>query len=97
MSARLGSAADDAFDRHASCIAATMSHPDTIASTRPLFELRFVSLFQEGRGLAFPCDETGRVDLDALSERARQFYLYARRAVGREYGFPMVQRQDPAR
>lgn len=58
-------------------------------------ELRFDSLFHEGRALAFPCDAAGRVDLDALSERSRQFYLYARRAVGREYGFPKVLQRDP--
>ena len=41
-------------------------------STMPLtalcdYELRFQSLFHEGRALAFPCDSEGHVDLDALS------------------------------
>jgi len=54
------------------------------------FELRFDSLFTEGRGLAFPCDAKGQVDLDALSERARCNYLYARAVVGREYQTPAV-------
>lgn len=56
----------------------------------PNFELRFDSLFTEGRGLAFPCDAQGQVDLDALSERARCNYLYARAVVGREYRTPAV-------
>jgi hypothetical protein len=56
------------------------------------YELRFDSLFVEGRGFAFPCDAAGRVDLDSLSEQARRNYLYARAVVGREYRCPAVQR-----
>lgn len=55
------------------------------------YELRFRSLFNEGRGLAFPCDQDGRVALDALSERARMNYFYARHTIGREYAVPAVQ------
>lgn len=58
------------------------------------YELRFRSLFNEGTGLSFPCDAQGRVDLDALSERARLNYLYARTVVGREFLMPAVQRRD---
>lgn len=58
-------------------------------------ELRFASLFQEGRALAFPCDAQGRVDLDALSARARCNYFLARGLVGREFAFPSV-RPGPA-
>jgi hypothetical protein len=54
------------------------------------FELRFRSLFAEGRGLAFPCDAVGRVNLDALSERARCNYFFARSVIGREYAHPAV-------
>jgi len=54
------------------------------------FEIRFQSLFNEGRGLAFPCDAEGHVALDALSERARNNYFYARTVVGREYALPRV-------
>jgi len=57
------------------------------------YELRFQSLFHEGRALAFPCDAEGHVDMDALSERARGNYLYARAVVGREYATPAVQRR----
>lgn len=56
------------------------------------YELRFDSLFVEGRGLAFPCNAAGLVDLDGLSERARRNYFYARAVIGREYGMPAVRR-----
>lgn len=55
------------------------------------YELRFRCLFDEGRGLAFPCDAQGHVDLDALSERARTNYLFARTVIGREFALPAVQ------
>lgn len=61
----------------------------TAAST-DYYELRFDSLFIEGRGLAFPCDATGQVDLDRLSDRARRNYLYARAVIGREFGYPAI-------
>jgi hypothetical protein len=54
------------------------------------FELRFQSLFHEGRALAFPCDAAGRVDLDALSERARLNYFAARTLIGRDFAAPAV-------
>lgn len=54
------------------------------------FELRFRSLFQEGRALAFACDADGCIDLDRLSDRARQSYLYARALVGRDFAQPEV-------
>ncbi len=54
------------------------------------YELRFRSLFDEGRALAFPCDEQGHVDLDALSPRALCNYNYARTVVGREFFLPAV-------
>jgi len=54
------------------------------------FQLRFQSLFDSGRGLAFPCDAAGQVDLNQLSDRARNNYLYARAMVGRELSAPAV-------
>ena len=56
------------------------------------FQLRFQSLFDSGRGYAFPCDPEGHVDMDGLSERARNNYLYARAMVGRELAVPAVER-----
>jgi hypothetical protein len=54
------------------------------------FELRFQSLFDEGRGFAFPCDASGWVDIDALSEKLRLNYLYARTLIGRDFSMPAV-------
>ena len=58
------------------------------------FELRFQSLFQEGRGYSFPCDASGQVDIDSLSDRARCNYFFARTVIGREFAIPAVQRND---
>lgn len=54
------------------------------------YELRFESLFDPGRAFAFPCDRRGQVQIDALSERARLNYYYARTVVGREFATPSV-------
>ncbi|MFM2058210.1 MAG: hypothetical protein RLY71_2595 [Pseudomonadota bacterium] len=58
--------------------------------TETRFELRFQSLFNEGRGLSFPCDAQGHVDLDSLSARLRLNYLYAHTLIGREFTMPAV-------
>ncbi len=55
------------------------------------FELRFSSLFVEGRGYSFPCDAAGQVDLDALSERARNNFFFAHSVIGRDFAAPAVQ------
>lgn len=55
------------------------------------YQLRFRSLFDSGRGYAFPCDCAGQVDLDTLSEQARNNYLYARAMVGRELACPEIE------
>lgn len=57
---------------------------------RSTFLLRFESLFGAGRGYTFPCDATGHVDMNLLSDTARQNYLYARAVVGRELSRPRV-------
>ncbi len=61
------------------------------AAVRAAYELRFQSLFHAGRALAFPCNAQGDVYLDALTERARENYLFARAVVGHEYATPVVQ------
>lgn len=58
------------------------------------YELRFRSLFNEGRALAFPCDADGHVDMNTLSQRALSNYLYARTVIGREFSLPAVQRRN---
>ena len=56
------------------------------------YEIRFQSLFNEGRVLSFPCDPESHVDCDMLSERARLNYLFARAMVGRDFAMPAVRR-----
>ena len=60
-------------------------------ATRSVHELRFQSLFNEGRGYAFPCDAEGHVNIDALGDRVRNNYFYARTFIGREFHTPAVQ------
>ena len=54
-------------------------------SAPPSFEIIFESLLKDGCDLAFPCDEHGRVEIDALDECARIQYFFARVMVGRRY------------
>ena len=54
------------------------------------FELRFQNLIDSSRDFVFPCDARGLVDMDKLSERTRNNYLFARGMVGRELAAPAV-------
>lgn len=67
-----------------------MNSAHTPAEPQKAFELRFPSLFCAGRALSFPCDATGSVAIDALSNRERNNYLLARALMGRDYGAPRV-------
>jgi len=60
------------------------------SATSP-FQLCFRSLFDSGRGFAFPCNPAGQVDLDNMSEKARNNYFYARAMIGRELTYPAVE------
>lgn len=64
---------------------AERADPNALAgpASAAAFQLRFDSLFHEGRALAFPCDGVGRVRIDGLSARARQLLLRARRCRAR--------------
>lgn len=55
------------------------------------FVLRYSPLRSDGRSLRFPCDERGRIALDALPERIRNQYLFARAVVGRIFAPPVVE------
>ncbi len=59
--------------------------------TAPGFMLLFERLVGIGPSLSFPCDRAGKVDLDALGERARCNYFYARTVIGRDFAMPAVQ------
>lgn len=66
-----------------------LKHAERSAALR--YELRFRSLFREGRGWTFPCDAAGHVDMDSMSERARNNYMFARALIGIEVAPPCVQ------
>ncbi|HSV45492.1 MAG TPA: hypothetical protein VLJ58_06845 [Ramlibacter sp.] len=56
------------------------------------YQLCFRSLFDSGRGYAFPCAPDGAVDIDCMSEMVRNNYFFARAMVGRELAVPAVER-----
>lgn len=68
-----------------------MNASNTAHQSAQHYELRFRSLFNEGRGYAFPCNAQGQVDMDSLGERLLNNYLYARSVIGREFATPAVQ------
>ena len=55
------------------------------------FQLSFRSLFNSGRGFAFPCDAMGHVDMERMTDKARNNYLFARAMVGRDLSPPAVE------
>ncbi|BEP51751.1 MULTISPECIES: hypothetical protein [Variovorax] len=59
------------------------------------YELRFQPLFANQRAFAFPCDAIGHVDMDSLSERMLNNYLYARAVMGLELSWPEVRASRP--
>jgi hypothetical protein len=67
-----------------------MIESSALAACKSHYELRFTGLFNRGRGLAFPCDSQGHVDLDELTDRSRMNYFYARSVVGAELSVPIV-------
>jgi hypothetical protein len=54
------------------------------------YELHYARLLGVGRSFVFPCDAAGNVEVDSLTERARENYLFARSAVGIEMSLPTV-------
>jgi len=76
------------FEEHA--MNPTLKTPLAGCPAAASYELRFRSLFNDGRALSFPCDRSGDVHLDDLSDRARANYFYARAVVGREFSVPAV-------
>lgn len=64
-------------------------HP-ALRDAYAVHEVRYQSLFDPGRCLAFPCDAAGQVDPDALSAKALRNYRLAQAAVGRDFSTPKV-------
>ena len=70
--------------------ARSMIESSGVVATQTRYELRFANLFNRGRGYAFPCDAQGRVNIDELTNHARNNYLFARAVVGTELSVPTV-------
>jgi len=68
-----------------------MNRIDFAAVRHPRFVLRFRPLRPKGSSLAFPCNDRGCVDLDALGDGMLRSYLYARAVIGAEYARPSVE------
>lgn len=67
-----------------------MNDSKKAAASPPYYVLRFIGLFNRGRGYAFPCDAEGRVEVEDLSDQCRSNYYYAWAAVGKEFSAPVV-------
>lgn len=52
------------------------------------------STLHRGSNFSFPCDSLGVVDMNVLTDRARDNYLLARALVGREFSVPRILRTD---
>ena len=58
------------------------------------YELHFEPLRDGGRSYAFPCDGNGHVDMDTMTPRARNDYLFARACMGLEFSRPLIRNAD---
>jgi len=54
------------------------------------YELHYARLLGVGPSFVFPCDAAGNVEVDSLTERARENYRFAQSAVGVEMSLPTV-------
>jgi hypothetical protein len=69
---------------------ATHDSPSDGSVAKPRIELRFLPRSGQGRGLAFPCNAAGHVEIDGLSENERIDYFFARALRGREFSCAIV-------
>ncbi|MFT7774769.1 hypothetical protein [Roseateles sp.] len=65
------------------------------AAVGPTHLLHFEPLGTIGAGLDIPCDPQGRVGIDALGERLRNDYFFARTLIGRLFARPTVRAALP--
>lgn len=70
------------------------AHTAPVTFAELAFELHFEPLVEEQPPLSFPCDATGRVDLDELGDRSRCDYLFAHTLIGRHFGMPVIRACD---
>jgi hypothetical protein len=66
------------------------SHRPPATADGQTFQLRFHPLVGEANEFTCPCNATGHVVMDQMSERARSSYLFARAMVGRLYAPPEI-------
>ncbi len=66
----------------------------TQSSSAANYQLKYQSLKRLESVLVFPCDAQGRVEMNGLSERARNDYLFARAVVCFEFARPAVVQSD---
>ena len=66
----------------------------TAATSSASHQLQFRPLRGSAPGYVFPCDAAGQVDLDALNDRARNDYFFARGVVGHQVDAPRVLRRS---
>lgn len=69
--------------------------PNEHGRTQSMHLLHFEPLTAGDAGLDIPCDPHGRVGLDALGEKLRNDYFFARTLIGRLFAAPIV-RNVPA-
>lgn len=63
--------------------------------TGPTHLLHFEPLSAQSAGLDIPCDPQGRVGLDALGDKLRNDYFFARALIGRLFAKPTVKQALP--
>lgn len=76
------------------------AHLSTVADAlpgeaEPTHLLHFEPLAAQGAGLDIPCDPQGRVGLDALGDKLRNDYFFARALIGRLFAKPTVKAAMP--
>ena len=65
------------------------------ADTEPTHLLHFEPLSAQSAGLDIPCDPQGRVGLDALGDKLRNDYFFARALIGCLFAKPTVKQALP--
>jgi len=76
------------------------AHKTTVADALPVEAepthlLHFEPLSAQSAGLDIPCDPQGRVGLDALGDKLRNDYFFARALIGRLFARPTVRQALP--
>ena len=60
------------------------------------WQIRFEPLVAGATASVFSCDAQGQVELDAMEDRARNDYFFARALIGRDFARPVLVRVESA-